>query len=296
MPARSRTRLGASLVRPFVRCGPLIAIALTLVGCASAILFRAPLRARWHAARLAAADTPAERAALLQALIAADDAARWGVSALLAASAAENRQYGVLVLHHLRSDWARERLLDALRDADPAVRRLAAVGLAIHGDERVVPALRTLYRDSEPGSAAAACLALARLGTPTAVAALTQLASEPADVIRRAAVIDALGEIGAAACVPPLLALLDDERHCDAPAPDEEMAARALAALHAEGRALAASQPISAFRPRTVAERAAAALHRITRRGSPTAWMDLEASARAECRAEWSEWLREHGS
>lgn len=233
--------------------------------CLMALAFRTPLRSRYWAWQIAHDDDPARRAIYLTALCGAGDAGRWGTSALLSSDQAELRQLGTVVLQHVRSEWARQRLLAALRDPDEGVRELAALGLAMHGDDRVVPTLMEMYRSGDGSSGPAACLALQRLGTPAAVAALDGLAREPAVAARRAALVDALEEMGEPACVPALLALLADHRPWDGPARSERVAQDVLRRLAADAR-VPSSLPIPETQPAagTVAERAAAALAKIT--------------------------------
>ena len=200
------------------------------------------------------------------------------------------RQYGVLVLHHVNTPWAREQLLNCLTDSDPAIQRLAAVGLAIRGDDAVVPTLKWLYQTGDSSAAATACLAFERLGTREAIAALNELATEPNDVTRRAALADALVGISAPECVPGLLHLLSDDRVCPTAARSEEMARRALGALQTAGYALEpASHPTTAVSSQTVAERAAAGLARITGLREPFS-SAAPAEERAQAERAWSEW------
>ncbi len=273
----------------------LVGIALTALACVAALVCRTPLRARYWAWRLETAPTPASRALYLGALCNAADQGRWGIEALLGHADASVRQYGVLALQHVKTEWARRRLLDALADPDVTVRRLAAVGLAIHGDESVIPALKWLYQVGDPSSATAACLALERLGTSAAIAALDELTLEPADVGHRAALIDALAGIGTTACGPALLRLLTDQRVCDLPPRSEEAAQRALQGMEAAGYPVGpASWPTTGARPHTVAERAAAVLAQITGLPEPFSSEGAEEQRAAAIR-QWTEWLAGHG-
>ena len=272
----------------------LVAIALTATACATALVFRTSLRSRLWAYRVEHAATAAQRAVYVGALCNAGDQGRWGVAALLASADADVRQYGVLVLQHVRSDWARQRLLDVLIDPDETVRRLAAVGLAIQRDELVIPALKGLYQAGDESSAVAACLALERLGTRAAIVALGELALEPADVDRRAALIDALDGIGTPECVPTLLHLLSDHRACDVPPRSEETTRRALGALVAAGVPVApSSPPTSGPQPHTVAERAALVLNLITHLDVPFS-SAAPAEERSAAERQWTEWTERH--
>lgn len=267
-----------------------LAIVFTLAACLTALAFRAPLRARYWAWRLSHAATRDERDVYLRLLINAGAQGRWGTLALLTDPRADVRQYGVLILQHVRAPWAQEALLAHLSDTDADVQRLAALGLAWHGDDRVVPALLWHYRTGDTAAATAACLALERLGTHAASEALFELAAEPADVVRRAALVDALAGINRPACGPALLRLLDDHRVCTTPRAADELARRAVAALQAEGQFVQlASRPAMA---ETVAERAADALARLTGVAA-----EFSSSAppeqRAAAVAAWQAWVAE---
>ncbi len=144
------------------------AVALTVAACLTALVFRTPIRSRYWAWRVVHADSPTQRSVLIGALCAAGDGGRWGTDVLLKHAAGEVRQYGVLVLQHVKTEWARARLLERLGDLDPDVQRLAAVGLAMHHDDAVIPALQSLYRTGDQSSAHAACWAFEYLGTQAA--------------------------------------------------------------------------------------------------------------------------------
>jgi hypothetical protein len=275
----------------------LLMVALTASLCVTALILRTPLRSRYWAWRITRCQDPAERAVYLTALCNAGDAARWGIAALLDSGDAESRQLGVVVLQHVRGDWSRQRLLDALTDADGAVRDLAAVGLALQGDDAVVPKLKEMYADDD-AAAQAACLALSRLGSSAAVAAMSELVQQPADAAHRAALVDALDELDEPACVPPLLTLLDDHRACTTPRRSERVAQAMLDTLAATGRiappaTAPASQAASQPAPQTIAERAAAALARITGLSPPFSSV-LHPAERQAAAQQWSDWYAEH--
>lgn len=281
----------------------LILIIGTLAICAAALWFRTPLRARYWAWRLIYARQPAERVAHLNLLLSAGEESRWGVEALLRHADAEIRQYGVVSLHHIVTPWARGRLLERLADTDETVRELAALGLALHGDPAVVPVLKQMYAGGDRRAADAACVALERLGTTEAVAALAELAEQPADAERRALLIDALEAIGTAnaerrpACARPLLPLLADHRACDWPARPERLARQALQhmpleKLSPQAAALAlspASAPAEEVPPRTVAERAARALARLTGLHPPF-FSAMPPEERRAAERQWNDW------
>jgi len=280
---------------------PLIVIAITAAACLAALSLRTPLRARYWAWRVAHAANPAERGLHLGALCNAGDGGRWGIAALLAHADPEVRQYGVLSLHYLRTAWGRARLLERLRDADGNVRRLAAVGLAVHGDDGVVPTLRALYESGDLDSAVAACLALERLATPAAVAALDALSRVPADPDCRAALVNALEAVGTAECAPALLRLLADGHACTLAPRFEGIEQRVLAGLatmnlsDSDLRSLGPAGPPSTQATQTVAERAAAALARIT--GVQAAFSSSASEAeRAQATERWQAWLAERAA
>ena len=265
---------------------------LTAAACAAALLFRAPLRARYWAWRIAHADGAAEQITFLSALWQAGDAARWGIRALLADERAEVRRLGLIALQHARFEGAERLLLERLGDSDDEARALAALGLAMRGDERVIPTLQVVYRAG--GSAGcAACLALQRLGSPAAVAALNELAEVPAQAAERAALADALADLAVPDCVPGLLALLDDQRPCPGPPVSVQRAQRIMDRLF--GQSLLADEAPAASTPaqQTVAERAAAGLGRITGL-TPAFSSESSEEQLGQAVAIWKRWYAEH--
>lgn len=261
--------------------------------CGAALLFRVPIQARLWAQRVIAAADAAERAAYLTLLCNAGDDARWGVATLLAHGDPAMRQHGVVVLHHIRRPWSRERLTAALLDSDAIVSELAAVGLAIHGDDGVTPRLVEIFRSGAPEAARAASVALGRLATPAAMRALAQLAAAPLDVPRAAALIDALEAADRPEAVPILIQFLTDERACSIPSRAEQRAVEALSGvgLGGAGAALAAG-PLGESEltaPRTVAARAAAALDRVSGLTVPFS-TSMPAAARTAAIEAWRRW------
>lgn len=241
---------------------PYILIALTLILCVTALVYRGPLRARYWANRLLHADTPARRVTYLAALCNAGNDARWAVAALSAADDPTARQYAALIAQRNTAAWARRTLVAGLADADAGVRQLAAVGLAVQHDDKALPALRALYTTGDVEAAGAACLALQMLATPDAQRLLSDLTGVPADARKRAYLVDALRLTRTRPCAAALLNLLDDDRPCDAP-PLEEALARAAAQVL--GRPTSDTATLVTPRPRTsVAARAADALVFIT--------------------------------
>lgn len=270
-------------------------IGVTLAACVLAITFRTPLRSRFWAWQVIHADGVEERAAPLTLLCNAGDRGRWGTETLLTHSDPEIRQFGVVVLQHVQSDRVPPRLLELLADPSEAVAEMAALGLAIHGDTSVIPELKRMFRAGDFGTASAVAVALERLGGPEAADALAVLANEPADAACRAALIDALTAIASPSCAGSLLGLLDDHRPCDVPTRADRLVEQfsPLAAGHGlipAPRNEPASRPTSDSGPRTVAERAAAGLTRITGLDPPFA-STLPPDRRAEAARIWSEWL-----
>jgi HEAT repeat protein len=270
-----------------------VMIAITAAACLTALIFRTPLRSRFWAWQIVRSDDPAQRAIYLTALCNAGDAGRWGTSVLLADGRAEIRQLGVVVLQHVRSPWARAALLRFLADPDESARELAALGLAIHGDSSIIPTLKQMYRQGDPGAATAACVALERLGAAEAVAALDELSRDTADEVRRAALVDALDSIGAPNCVPALLGLLADHRTCSTPSRQDRLSRGVLDKLAAAGQ-LSASMPATTTQSaaETIAERAAAALARITSLNPPFSSAGSD-SQRQQAARQWADWYEQ---
>jgi HEAT repeat protein len=276
--------------RPWIA---LAAIALTVVLCAAALVFRTPLRARFWAWRLARSATLEERSIYLRALWNAGPSARWGTGALLDHEDPEVRQYGVILLQHMHDDWSRAQLLEHLRDSDPAIAQLAAVGLAMRGDDIVVPELKAMCLKGVTSEAHSACLALERLGTPAALAALEELSRAPLAADVRVAVIDALAGIADPECVPVLLQMLSDQRVCAVQPHSRRAAQQALHALRARGLApLPTTTQAASPEPSTVGEWAAAALVSITGRDPPFS-SAAAPQVRAAAERVWLEWYRD---
>jgi hypothetical protein len=282
-----------SPVRRSYRSGTIL-IAITAFACLAALLFRTEIRSRYWAAQLIQAATPADRAIPLTLLCNSGDAAWWGIETLLSHPDDEIRQYGVLVIQHLKSPRSRQRLLALLEDDNVAVRELAALGLAIQGDDSVIPTLVRIYSQGDMDSAASACVALERLGSPAAAAALSELSVSPRDPERSAALIDALTGIGTPRCAAALLRFLDDDRPCQSPERLERMIEQLGPIIQKSGLPMP-SQPAPGDEPAptTVAERAAAGLSRITGLTPPytSALPDEERKAATQV---WSAWISEH--
>ncbi|TWT44888.1 hypothetical protein RAS1_13070 [Phycisphaerae bacterium RAS1] len=263
----------STAVRPARRLsvGACLIIA-TLLVCGAALFFRGPIRARYWAEMIERAPDAAQRARYVTALCNAGDDAAWGIDRLLRSASSESRQLAAIVLQHQKTAAARERLLTLLSDHDDAVRELAALGLAMRGDASIIPRLESMYASADWRSGSAACVALERLGTPGAIAALERLAHLSAEPPARAALIDALDGIRDRACGPALLILLADDRLCATPARSQQRLDRLFASgvTLPGGLALPGdagppdSQPSSAPTTHTLSDRAAAALARLT--------------------------------
>ena len=120
-------------------------IVITGAGCVAALFLRTPLRSHYWASRVIESPDAAERAVYLTALCNAGDAGRWGTSRLLNHASEDVRSAGVIVLQNVRTDWSARRLLEMLSDQSRHVRELATLGLAIQGDESVIPRLREMF-------------------------------------------------------------------------------------------------------------------------------------------------------
>lgn len=275
-----------------------VLIAVTALACIGVLVFRTQIQSRYWAARVIAPRHATDQPAYLTRLCNAGDNGRWGTQTLLAHADPAVRQQGVIVLHHVRSAWSRGRLTELLADPDAGVAELAALGLAIHGDERVIPTLRNLFLHGGTDAARAACIALGRLATPSAVAVLNELIDPQRDAHRATALVDAFDDLDAPAAVPGLLRLLDDDRPCPRPARRELLSADLLRNL--AGAAEPLPLPLSGHADAgesgaTISERAAETLGRIT--GIQTPWSTtMPAEARAAARAAWQAWYGSRGA
>jgi HEAT repeat protein len=226
---------------------------------------------------------PAQRAHYLTLLCNAGDQGFWGIETLLAHPDPAIRQQGTLVLHHVRTARARARLTELLSDPDAAQAELAAVGLAIHGDDSAVAPLQALFETGSPDAARAAAVALGRLATPAAIAALSALASMPLDVDRTAALLDACRDAGPGGAAV-LLTLLDDDRPLTRPPRYDAEMAEVLAAVGA-GAPTSSDALADLLVGQTVAGRAAAILAEMT--GVQFAITTMPAADRNAARAVW---------
>jgi HEAT repeat protein len=154
------------------------------------------------------------RAAAVEAL--SRTGAELAGAALEAALADPATRAGAAAVLGRLAGGAADTLLPLLADADPAVRRAAADGLAHASHPRAAgPLVAALETETEGGVRCALIAALGCAGGPAAVAALDPLArgGHPAE---RFAAVRALGRTRADAALAPLLAALADD---DAGAP-----------------------------------------------------------------------------
>jgi len=270
-----------------------VLIVLTAGLCVAALALRTELRSVLWARRIIGTTDPAGRARYLTALCRGGDRAHWGIRRLLTDERAEVRQYGVLALQHVHTKWSRANLLHCLDDHDASIRALAALGLAIHGDASVIPVLQETYRTGAENEAVAACLALQRMGGGAAGEALVALAPVRAASNARGALADALGFTSSAESGRALLELLSDHRPCSTP-PFDEMIAEPifdLARAKEPEAWLATTRASSRPAARTVAERAAASLNRLT--GVAVDFSsDMSSEEQADAAAQWREAFR----
>jgi hypothetical protein len=272
-----------------------VMIVVTTAACVAAVVLRTPIRSLMWARQVVEAESASEQAAALTQLCNAGDAGRWGTERLLRSDDPAIRQTGVIVLQHIRSEWSRRRLIEMLGDPSRAAADFAALGLAIHGEISVIPRLKRLYLEGDDGTASAACLALERIGAPESRAALVELAAEPVGADRRAELADALGSVGGGEGARGLLCLLDDHRVANAPPRAERLLEQLSGIAAAKGLAPAstpggAAGTTSDSRESTVAERAAAALSRITGLSPPFS-SSASQQTHAEAVAAWTAWI-----
>jgi len=266
------------------------AVAITAAACIAALLFRGPLLARYWAFRVMRAETPLLRARCLEVLCALAPSAHWAVTALLNSENPADRRDAAEVLRDMPGAWARERLLELLRDPDDMIREAAEEALIIRHESEVIPTLKSYYQCADIDVALRACDLLVSLRTPEAVRVLTELTYEEADADRRVGLVDALKYVGTPACVPGLLRLLEDDRVSDQPSLVERKVLRAFGRIRADARVPAlATLATSAPRRQTIAERAAAALGQITGLELPFR-SDAPEPERREYHRRWEEW------
>ncbi|RMF70641.1 MAG: hypothetical protein D6744_19135 [Planctomycetota bacterium] len=233
--------------------------------CAAALVLKAPYQADRAARLLIATDDDAARAAYFDQIAAAGERGRWGISRLLRAQRAEDRQFGVLAAQPLRSEWSRNALLEALLDRDPVVAETAAVALAARDLRAALPRLREMFQSRDPRAVRAACVALAVSSADISTAELSAWADQAGTPMQCAAIIDAAEGVGDRAAGRILLGFLDDDRVCIAPTRTERLARLVPLAALAPYGSLADAEPVREEKPPpTIAERAADALARIT--------------------------------
>lgn len=267
----------------------MVLIAMTLVVCASVVLLRQEIRGRWWALELRRSDSLEQRANYVAAIAGLGAAGSWGISALLADNEASVRASGVRTLAQIPGDWSSMRLRELLIDRDSAIQLSAAAALVRRGDAAALPTLKWIFITGSDEQAEGVCDALGRANSIDATLLLGELTFEPASALRRAALAETLGSVGQPDCVPPLLRLLADDRPTGATF-QEQRVAELVATMQADGTSAmpqaALSQPGSR---RTVAERAAVALRKITGLDPPFA-STASAAERAAAERIWADW------
>ncbi len=161
-----------------------------------------------HALQVAIArgdDEATEQAA--QALVAAGESAVPALLALSRADDAETRWWALRVLAEIRHPEVPPRLREALRDPDPAVRQVAALGLRHQPTPDAIPELIALLAGDDRLLASLAADALAAVGK-AATGALIQTLREGSPAARIEAA-RALAQLGDQASIPALFEALD---------------------------------------------------------------------------------------
>ncbi|GAF96143.1 unnamed protein product, partial [marine sediment metagenome] len=161
------TRRGGSLSRWIV--AGMILLWLT------AILSRNTIRAYWWVYRLSTEESPNARLRYFHQLASLGDRAVPAISDLLSSDDVGLRSFGVGVLHHAPGERGFELLLDACRDGDLDISRLAIRGLAVRGDERSVKGLTAIADDVDERRAMIVAAALCDIGSESPKHALISL-------------------------------------------------------------------------------------------------------------------------
>jgi HEAT repeat protein len=177
----------------------------------AAILSRNVIRAHWWAHRLAVVESPDERLAYFRRLTNLGETAVPAVSRLLSSDDAGLRSLVVGVLHHAPGDRASNLLLQAARDTDPDVVRLAIQGLAIRRDQKTAQSLASIAASADQRKAMMATAALGNVGSGAAQQALIDLLQSSPHTGVRIEAIDALANLQAQDAVRHLIGALDDE-------------------------------------------------------------------------------------
>lgn len=266
---------------------------VVLAFCVLVVLKRDAVRSRYWAYCLRHADSDSSWQLYASALCNAGAGARWGISVLLEDEASAHRKIGVLALANIDAPWAREALIERLRDPDGEVRMLASVTLGRgDGDLALIERLGDAVRAGSAAAAQAAGLTLARLGTPEALGELRVLAQASLPAGKRAGLIDALELLRQPGCVEPLLGMLGDARPCGQARYADGVTRDALAGAVVEGAAGGSEPPRARPVDEPVGLRAAAALNRIS--GLAVAYSpEMAPVERAAARRVWQQWAEE---
>jgi len=126
----------------------------------------------------------------------------------LAGDNADRRWWAVRALAAVGTAAARELLVAALEDPDPAVRACAAQGLGELRAEEAVAGLVRRMADSSPLVSRVAADGLARIGSPAVPALIAAL--QAGEVLARAGAARALSIIRPQEAIPALCTALDD--------------------------------------------------------------------------------------
>lgn len=123
----------------------------------------------------------------------------------------EVRRIAARALGLIGNSQAVRPLLSLLTDKDQNTRRFAVRSLGLLGDSQAIPMIiETLSNDKDEFTRGAAAYTLAQLADPQAVNTLQRAYNDPHNWVRRA-VIDALGDLKLADCIPLLLHGLNDK-------------------------------------------------------------------------------------
>lgn len=195
-----------------------------------AILSRNVIRAHWWAHRLAVVESPDERLAYFRRLTSLGETAVPAVSRLLSSDDAGLRSLAVGVLHHAPGDRASNLLLQAGRDTDPDVARLAIQGLAIRRDHKAAQSLASIAASGDQRRAIMATAALGNVGSTAAQQVLIDLLQFSPHAGVRIEAIEGLANLQARGAVRYLIDALDDEAVFEGMTESGIMASRALEA------------------------------------------------------------------
>lgn len=200
----------------------------------TAILSRNVIRAHWWAHQLAAAESPNARLGYFYRLASLGDTAVPAVSTLLASDDAGLRSFAVAVLHHAPGDRTFQRLMQASRDVDLDVCRLAVQGLAMRREKRSVSDLASIVAASDERRAMIATAALADVGSEPAKRALIDLLRSSPHPGVRVEAIEGLETLRARGAIEPLIDALNDDAAFEGVTERGMTAVRAFEAVRAD--------------------------------------------------------------